>query len=213
MITTLLFDLDGTLLETEGGILDSFRRTLQTLNLPDRSDDELKQYIGPPLKHAWAELVGEDLVEVATETYRQTYDQSGKFNAKIYEGLLPALGTLSSSYQLTVATSKRRIFALDMLKHFGLTQYFKAIYGVNPDNLSEPKASLIARLLHDLEVSPSQAVMIGDRKFDLIGANENNLRSIGVLWGYGSREELEAHNPSALCPTTDQLVDTINGLA
>lgn len=112
-ITTLLFDLDGTLLQTEPGILGCFRHALRQLELPDKSDAQLRKYIGPPLKQAWGELVGEDLIEPAVEAYRQCYDQWGKFEAKVYEGLEPALASLSSRFDLVVATSKRVAFAQD----------------------------------------------------------------------------------------------------
>ncbi len=99
-----------------------------------------------------------------------------------------------------------------MIHHFGLEGYFSFIYGVTPQHLSEPKADLIGRILSDLNLEAPQALMIGDREFDIIGAKANQMRSIGVLWGYGSRAELEAHQPTAICEATELLVAAVEGI-
>lgn len=207
-ISALLFDLDGTLLETERGILSCFRHTLEALKLPPKTDGELRRYIGPPLREAWRGLVGEGFAEQAAALYRECYDHKGKFNARPYEGILEALSQLSA-HRLFVATSKRRTFALDMAEHFGLTRYFSGIYGVLPENPSEDKAALIARIVQDHRLNPRACLMVGDRMYDLIGASANGMGSVGVLWGYGSREELEAHHPTALCEHPSDLPNLI----
>lgn len=212
-ISGLLFDLDGTLLETEPGILASFRHTLQTLGLPPRSDAQLRTHIGPPLKTSWGELVGAELTDRATEIYRQFYDAKGKFMARPYGGMLEALAQLSTSYRLFIATSKRKVFALDMAEHFGLRPYFAEVYGLLPENLAEDKAALIARILLEQSLNPQETLMIGDRLYDLTGAKANGLGSIGVLWGYGSRGELQTHHPTALCERPADLPSIISDLA
>jgi len=213
MITTLLFDLDGTLLDTERGILASFRHTLAMLGSPPRSDAELRKHIGPPLKESWTELVGEEYVDRATEVYRQRYSQKGKFEACVFPGIEESLQTLSRNYTLIVATSKRKNFALEMLAHFELAVYFQGIYGNEPSNFSESKASLIGRILQDFALIPSQTVMVGDRQYDMIGARANHLKAIGALWGYGSREELQFHGANALCQTPSDLAETVAKLS
>lgn len=211
--TTLLFDLDGTLLDTEPGILGCLRRTLERFGLPDRPDAELRRFIGPPLEQAWRELVGAAHVEEAVETYRHCYDLEGKFKAAVFEGIEAALDELARRHTLIVATSKRQVFAEEMLERFGLTPYFKAVYGVTPPHLSEPKAHLIGRILRDFSLSPRQAVMIGDREFDVIGARANGVACVGALWGYGSREELTLHGASLLCERPQELIEAVEGLA
>jgi phosphoglycolate phosphatase len=212
LLTHLLFDLDGTLLETELGILNTFRHTLRTLGLPDKTDAELRKYIGPPLRQAWGELVGESLIDQAVEIYRQRYDAAGKLEANHYPGMPETLETLSHQYKLVVATSKRVAFARDMMAHFGFSQFFTAIYGVVPPHLSEPKGELIGRILSDLSVQPDQAVMIGDREFDIIGASVNGMRSIGVLWGYGSPQELTMSGATVLCDRPGGLLEVVENL-
>lgn len=211
-LAAVLFDLDGTLLDTEPGILACLRHTLERFDLPGQTDAELRRFIGPPLEQAWRELVGAAHVEEAVEIYRRCYDLKGKFKAAVFEGIEAALRELACHHTLIVATSKRQVFAEEMLEHFGLTPYFKAIYGVAPPQLSEPKAHLIGRILRDYGLSPHQAVMVGDREFDVIGARANGMACVGALWGYGSREELTLHGASLLCESPRDLIEAVAGL-
>jgi phosphoglycolate phosphatase len=208
-LSSLLFDLDGTLLETETGILGCFHRTLEALGLPQKPDPELRRFIGPPLQEAWKELVGGEYAGEAAAIYRDCYATTGKFGARPYDGILEALARLSPSYRLFIATSKRQSFALEMAEHFGLRPHLAEVYGLLPEHLSEDKTSLIGRILRDQNLHPPEALMIGDRRYDLIGARANGIDSIGVLWGYGTREELEAHGPTLLCERPQDLPDLI----
>lgn len=198
----LLFDLDGTLLDTEPGIVAGLRHTMQLLGLDIPDYPVLKAQIGPPLEQALGNLMPTALIPKAVEVYREYYNQQGKFEASVFEGIHQALSHLSG-YTLLVATSKRRVFAVDMLEHFGLAQHFSAVYGVQPSNLSEPKASLIAKAIREQNLSPQRCVMIGDRHFDVEGAKAHGLKAIGALWGYGNPTELA--QADWLCPTPSDL--------
>lgn len=198
-VTTLLFDLDGTLLETAPGIVGCYRDTFHQLgvSVPEALDWLL--FIGPPIKDNFRRLLNEAQVETAVEIYRQCYEQKGQWEASVYQGIYQAIQTLCASYRLMVATSKRQAFAREMMQRFGLAPYFSAIYGVLAENLSESKAALIGRILQEHGLTPAEVVMIGDRAFDILGAKAHQMRSVGVLWGYGSREELQAHGANLLC--------------
>lgn len=209
-ISSLLFDLDGTLLDTEPGILGCLRHTIQAVGFPLPPEQKLREQIGPPLELAFQNLLGANgPIWEAVEIYRQCYEQQGQFQAQPYPGIRSALQTLSSRYLLLVATSKRKQFAEAMLEHFALAPYFKAIYGVLPDNLSEPKASLIGRILHDHTLRPEHTAMVGDRVFDRVGAEANGVHFIGALWGYGNPEELAG---GVLCSHPWELAALVTGL-
>jgi len=208
----LLFDLDGTLLDTAPGIVAGMRHTLEQLGRPIPSTATLQSMIGPPLEVGFSQLLGEPAgpeVSRAVEIYRQHYAHTGQFQASVFEGILPALKQLSD-YQLGVATSKRQVFAEQMLEHYGLSGYFTAIYGVQPSDLSEPKSSLIGRAMRDMTANPARTIMIGDRIFDLEGARANQVPAIGALWGYGSSQELAG--AQCLCATPQELPAAIQQL-
>ncbi|MCX7784313.1 MAG: HAD hydrolase-like protein [Meiothermus sp.] len=198
-VTTLLFDLDGTLLETAPGIVGCYRHTFHQLGVGIPEGLDLLEFIGPPMQDNFRRLLDETQVETAVEIYRLCYEQKGQWQASVYEGIHQAVQTLSATYRLMVATSKRNAFAQEMTQHFGLAPYFTAIYGVQAENLSETKALLIGRILQDRGLTPAEVVMIGDRAFDIRGAKAHQMRSVGVLWGYGSREELQTHGADLLC--------------
>jgi phosphoglycolate phosphatase len=206
-MTTLLFDLDGTLLETHLGILNTFSHTLEKLILPAKTEAELRQYIGPPLHNVFRELVGESLVDKALDVYRQRYNTLGKLEAKHYDGMPETLEQLHQNYQLIVATSKRTQLAEDMIKHFGFAAFFHAVYG-SPD-IPETKTELISRILQDVGLESSSVVMIGDRQFDMTGAKDNGVYAVGALWGYGSEAELLESGATVVCNEPRELLDVL----
>jgi phosphoglycolate phosphatase len=129
------------------------------------------------------------------------------FENSVYPGIPELLTTLVGQADLWVATSKPRIFAEKIVEHFGLAPYFKGIYGSELDGRNSDKGELVALLLREQGLAPASAVMIGDREHDIIGAKKNGLRSVGVLWGYGSAEELANAGADRLVQSPDQLRD------
>lgn len=196
----LLIDLDGTLLDPAAGIMSSFKAGLAAVGAPDIPAADLGWIIGPPLRSSYppAGIAAADL-ETALAAYRVKYRAGAMFEATPYPGIADALAALrSAGHRLIVATSKPHVFAKPILAHFGLAQYFAAIHGSELDGRNDDKTELIAHIIATEAVDPRRAVMIGDRKFDCIGAANHALPCIGVLWGYGTADELTAAGAAVL---------------
>ena len=187
-----LFDLDGTLTDPKTGITRSVQFALERLGRPVLDADELTWMIGPPLIAGFTELLGgaEDVQE-AVRFYRERYSEIGLFENEVYAGIPSLLqGLQEKGVRLFVATSKLHAYARRILDHFDLSRFFDEIYGSELDGRNADKPDLIRHVLEQERFNPAGAVMIGDRKHDAIGAKANGLASIGVTWGYGSRQEL-----------------------
>ncbi|HYW70746.1 MAG TPA: HAD hydrolase-like protein [Pyrinomonadaceae bacterium] len=190
----LLFDLDGTLTDPRAGILGSLRFALDQLGAPCPNDEVLVGYIGPPLRGTFATLLStEDAerIEEAMRLYRQRFADKGLFENRVYDGVPEMLERAgAAAIAVYVATSKPAIYAERIVRHFGLAQHFRKVYGPELDGRYEDKRDLLAHLLTSERVEREAAVMIGDRAADVQAAKSNGIRSIGVLWGYGSEREL-----------------------
>ena len=190
--TSLFFDLDGTLTDPKSGITGCVQYALERLGAPVPSKDELEWCIGPPLRENFVKLVGEDLAGRGVELYRERFSDIGLFENEVYDGIplvLEALATRGAA--LFVASSKPKVYVDRILDHFDLTRFFDRVYGSELDGANADKRDLLAVVLADSGVQPSEATMIGDRAHDAIGAGHNAMDFVGVLYGYGSREELE----------------------
>jgi len=175
----------------------------------------LRWCIGPPLKKSFAALLGSDddkLAEQALSVYRERFGAVGLFENEIYEGIPEMLNILQDNgHTLHVATSKPTVFAERIIDHFELRRYFKAIYGSELDGTRCDKASLIAHILQNESIVASEASMVGDREHDMIGANANDVCGFGVLWGYGTREELESSGARACFKSPRELLGAFKG--
>jgi phosphoglycolate phosphatase len=214
----LLFDLDGTLMDSRPGIVGCFRYTLAELGRPCPADEVLASFIGPPLRSAFATLLGSPepaAIERAVALYRQRLADVGLYENRVYDGvpeMLARARTVASA--LYVASAKLTIFARRALAHFGLDHAFTDVYGCQSDGRFEQKAELLAHVLAKEKISPETAIMVGDRAVDILAARANDVRSIGVLWGYGSRPELVDAGVDELCVAPRELdacVSTIVG--
>ena len=190
----ILFDLDGTLTDPGVGITNSVMYALKKFNIdvPDRT--ALYKFIGPPLKGSFKEFYNftDDQGELAVSYYREYFRKQGMLENSVYDGIPELLNHLKEKgKKLIVATSKPEAFTLEILRHFRLYDYFDFIAGATMDDTRNKKADIIRYALESCHITDkSSAVMIGDRKHDMIGAKENGLDSIGVLFGYGDRQEL-----------------------
>lgn len=203
-----LFDLDGTLIDSEHGITACVRHALARLEVPAPAHDELRRWIGPPLRHSFAPLLDHDplRIEAAVEHYHERFNTLGWKEHDIYPGIEALIGQLiAAGHQLAVVTSKPHRHAAPIIAHLPFGQAFLRLYGPHPDSPHSEKASMIAEALADFACRPADAVMIGDRHFDIDGAVANQVRGIGVLWGFGSREELELAGANAIAATPDEL--------
>lgn len=189
-----LFDLDGTLTDPGIGITNSVMHALEKFNIHVSDRKELYPFIGPPLVDSFEKYFGFDEKQAlqAVEYYREYFREDGIFENVVYEGIPEMLGELKSRGAIVaLATSKPYEFSVRILDHFDLHQYFDIVGAATMDGRISRKADVISHLIDKLgETEKSSILMIGDRDQDIDGAKANGLQSAGVLWGYGSREEL-----------------------
>ena len=193
-IRYILFDLDGTITDPYEGITKSVQYSLDKYNVHVEDRKLLLPFIGPPLKFAYMtyyNMTEEDALK-AVEYYREYYPVHGIFDCTLYDGIASLLKDLAGSYKLILATSKPQPFAEQILEKFSLTDYFYKIVGATFDEKVSEKSDVIRKVLVDFSISPDEALMIGDRSFDTDGAAKNGMSSIGVTYGYGSKNEFGA---------------------
>lgn len=205
---TLLFDLDGTLTDPGEGITRCVQHALaqQGIEVTDRA--ELACFIGPPLKQSFMDFHGLSAIEAdrAVADYRERFGALGMFENKVYDGIPELLAVLHrSGRRLFVATSKPWFYARQIVSHFKLDGFFGQVYGSELDGTRVEKHALIAHILRDARIEPAAALMIGDRRFDLIGARHNGVANAAVGYGYGSAEELAAESPDHYFATLAEL--------
>ncbi len=204
-----LFDLDGTLTDPKEGITKAIRYSLDSFGIPVADLDELIPFIGPPLRESFVERYGfseADSVK-AVAKYREYFADQGIFENKVYDGVE---GLLREQQQegatLAVATSKPTVYAERILRHFKLDAYFSIVAGSELDGTRTNKALVIRYALELLGVTDAQsALMVGDRKHDVLGAREAGMDSIGVLYGYGSENELRNAGATRLAASVAEL--------
>jgi phosphoglycolate phosphatase len=201
-----LFDLDGTLIDSEPGISACIRHALHKLEVPEPA--ELRSWIGPPLRHSFAPLLDNDAtrIELAVEYYHERFATLGWQEHAIYPGIAELIDSLhATGHQLAIVTSKPHKHAAPIIEAMPFGHRFEKLYGPHPSSPHSEKASMIAAALADFGALPRDAFMVGDRCFDIEGAVANGVRGIGVLWGFGSREELETAGAHAVAEHPEHL--------
>jgi phosphoglycolate phosphatase len=212
----VLLDLDGTLTDSGDGITRCIAYALARLGRPSPVRAELNRYVGPPLAASFRRLLGttdDGLVQEALRLYRERFVAQGMFENRVYPGIPAALSALRAlDLRLWVATTKPQLYARQILAHFDLLPHFAGVYGSELNGDRADKGELIRHLLASERIAAQAAVMIGDREQDIHGARQNALAAIGVLWGYGTRAELEKSRPDAIVESPDQLVAAVSQL-
>jgi phosphoglycolate phosphatase len=209
-INTVLFDLDGTLTDPQKGIINSILFSLDKMQINESNIQELDTFIGPPLRDSFAGRynLSHERADLAVQYYREYYAERGIFENNIYDGVHELLEYLTANnYRLFVATSKPTVFAIKVLEHFNLANFFTGIIGSNLDNTRSDKSEIIAHVISEYQLEVIHAIMIGDRKHDIIGAKNNLMKSIGVTYGYGSAEELSSHQPDFVVNNCNKLLN------
>jgi phosphoglycolate phosphatase len=189
---TVFFDLDGTLTDPKIGITASIQYALAKLDVPVPTQDELTWCIGPPLRANFVALLGgEENADLGVALYRERFGDVGLFENELYPGIEATLKAVADTgRRLFVATSKPHVFADRIIDHFGLRPYFQRVFGSELDGTRVDKSALLRYALDETSTDAARAIMIGDRKHDVIGAANNGMATIGALYGYGGREEL-----------------------
>jgi len=207
--TYILFDLDGTLTDPKVGITKSVAYALRSFGIEVKELDSLCKFIGPPLRVSFRDYYGfseKDCVS-AIEKYREYFRETGLFENEVYPGIENLLKNLKQSgKKLFVATSKPTVFAVRILEHFNLLRYFDYVAGSELDGSRERKSDVISYVLKQNGLTGQTGViMVGDREHDVIGARENNIDVVGVLYGYGNRAELEKSGATYIVETVKEL--------
>ncbi len=205
----IFFDLDGTLTNPEEGILNSIQYAANYYGVPTVREN-LKKYIGPPLTDTFEELICKEKAEEAVEKYREYYRPHGLYENEIYPNVKETLRLLKEKgYVLCTASSKPEKFVDMILENFDIKKYFNFVGGATMDGRISKKEDVIDYVIKETGFAPKEVLMVGDRMFDLTGAAEFGMDAVGVLYGFGSFEELSAYANIALIDDISQLVEVL----
>lgn len=210
MFNYVFFDLDGTITDPGLGITNSVMYALDKYNIKVEDRSELYPFIGPPLHESFQKYFGfsEEESFRAVDYYREYYRTDGIFENRVYDGVEEMLQTLKNQgRKIVLATSKPEQFAIQILEFFDLMQYFDVVAGATMDAARVEKSDVIAYAIHQANISDTKsAIMVGDREYDILGAKKNEMPSIGVLYGYGSEEELKKAGATYLAAGPKELL-------
>ena len=211
MAKTIIFDLDGTLTDSGEGILKCAELALRHFGVPVPDQQTMRQFVGPPLHDTFVKFgVPEEHAEEAVAVYRSRYTTVGKFENTPYPGVHQLLQALKAEgHTLLIATSKPEGMSIEITDKFELSGYFDRICGASLDRSRSNKEDVIAYLLQEYGRS-GDMIMVGDTAFDVLGAAAHGIKTIGVSWGYGSVEEMNAAGAIAIADTTEQLLRLLN---
>ncbi|HJC90846.1 MAG TPA: HAD-IA family hydrolase [Candidatus Mediterraneibacter excrementigallinarum] len=205
----ILFDMDGTLIDSQNGIMESIIHTLKILEINEADMDKLRSFIGPPLKKAFVDAynMSENDADNAVEIFREYYKEKGIYNVELYTGIESMLNTLKESgYHLFIATSKPTDFTEKIVSYLNIDQYFRGIAGSNLDNTRSKKSEVIQYLLDTYQMdNKDEILMIGDKSQDIRGACQCGISAVAVSYGYGTENELLQSKPLYIADSPEDL--------
>ncbi|WP_028519328.1 HAD hydrolase-like protein [Ruminococcus flavefaciens] len=208
---TLLFDLDGTLTDSTEGILGCLVYAIERMGF--EVPEDTNKFLGPPIRQSFAEFLGMngEQVDEAVRIFRERYSDTGLFENRVYDGITGMLERLKSGgKRLMVATSKPQVYAVRIFERFSLAQYFEIVGGAELDGSRDYKDQVIEYVLAKAGITDrSSVLMIGDRRQDVLGAHKSGLKCMGILWGFGSMEELTQAGADYIARTPQEAADML----
>ena len=206
----ILFDLDGTITDSGEGITKSVQYALKHFGITEDNLSALNKFIGPPLKESFKKFYNfdDEKAEMGLIKYREYYAEKGIYENSLYEGIVEVFEALKKKdKKIILATSKPEVYAKEILKYFKVDNYFTFTAGADFEETRVNKGDVIKYALNEAKISDlSKVVMVGDREHDIIGAKENNIKSIGVLYGYGDVIELTQARADYIVKSTEELL-------
>lgn len=205
---TVIFDIDGTLLKSDRGVMNALKHTTDKMGVPYPSAQVRQKFIGPPLHYNFHDLIGmnEEDTARAIEIFNEYYLPVGVFESELYPGIMELIQDLcAQGVKVCIATAKSKPMADRVVAHFGLAPYVACMETKADDQPTGDKEVLIRRILEDTGAKPEETVMVGDTCFDAEGAFQNQIAFIGVTYGYGPREEMEQSGTALFADTTQEL--------
>ena len=205
----IFFDLDGTLLDSQSGIIQSLQHALTETSDIEPSSEELRGMIGSGLPHILSNFLGPyGEVSKAINSYRDFYQEEAMFDAEVYDGVFQMFDTLmTSEVGLFIATTKPHVYANQIVEHFGLTEAITHVFGAELDGTNSDTTSLLQYAVDETGFDPSKCIMVGDRQVDIFGAKNNDINNIGILWGYGEADELRTSEADMLAGHPEELAE------
>ena len=203
-ISAIFFDLDGTLVDSSIGIHNSFAHTFEQLGVPSPDAKTIRGFMGPPLETSFATCLPKKQISEAVQIYRSYYKKKGIHEAELFPRMTELLQELSQTYPLYITTTKNTPTAQDMTKNLGIHQFFDGIYGSSPE--TPHKSDVIRYALQTHQLPADQVLIIGDTKFDMIGAQETGIKKFAVTWGFGEEADLLSYRPDWIAHTIDDII-------
>ncbi|MGH8172297.1 MAG: HAD hydrolase-like protein [Rhodanobacteraceae bacterium] len=212
----VLFDLDGTLIDSEPGITASLGYAFAQIGAELPARDVLRTWIGPPFRQTFPSVLGDDAarIDAAIGHYRTRFEDIGWSEHAVYDGIADLIGAIANRGDaLAIVTTKPQHQAQRIIDHLPFGAAFARVYGPDEQHAHSVKADMIAQALRDFGARPEYSVMIGDRHFDIEGARANDVRGVGVAWGFGSLEELREAGADAIAHSPPELSGLLDGAA